>query len=237
MRGNFRHYAGRLVDVLVEPWVPQRFRVALQYVKHTRLLRWEPEVRLMRRYARRGAVAIDVGANRGLWTYAMVRSRMFQHVIAMEPNAALTANLESMRLESVMVLHKAVSSAAGESILKIPRNGRQVLDGWASLEKNIDVPTDDFQELAVATIRLDDLKVKDVAFIKIDVEGHELPLLEGARELFITNRPVCLIECRQRNLPGVEAFFSGLAVGYRRVDVKAQYGFSLSTGNSLFDVA
>ncbi len=234
MPGNLRHYAGRLVDVLIEPWMPQRFRVGLLYFKHTRLLGWEPEVRLMRRYARRGVVAIDVGANRGLWSYAMVRSRMFQRVIALEPNALLTLDLESMRLGPLTILHKAVSSAAGKSILKIPRHGRQVLDGWASLEKNIDIPTSDFHEMAVETIRLDDLSVKDVAFIKIDVEGHELPLLEGARELFTSSRPVCLIECRARNLPGVEAFFSGLDVGYRRVDAVAQYGFALSTGNSLF---
>ena len=66
----------------------------------------------------------------------------------------------------------------------------------------------------MGTIRLDDLKLDGVGFIKIDVEGHELNVLEGARNFFATNRPVCLIECRDRNKHQVEEFFTGLNIGY-----------------------
>jgi FkbM family methyltransferase len=229
MPSRARHYAGRTIDVLVG-LLPQRFHVPLQYHKHTLLLRWEPEARLIRRFA----LAVDVGANMGLWSYAMVRCGLFQRVVALEPNSSLTAVLRSMHLPQLTILHKAVSSKAGTRTLRIPKQNEQALPGWASLEDHIDVATNDFQELLVETIRLDDLALEDVGFIKIDVEGHELSLLEGSREMFAASRPVCLIECRARNEAPVQAYFESLHVGYKRVDTNARFGFDLTAGNLLF---
>jgi FkbM family methyltransferase len=41
---------------------------------------------------------------------------------------------------------------------------------------------------------LDSYNFKDVDIIKIDVEGYEVPLLEGAKETILNNRPVIQIE-------------------------------------------
>lgn len=234
MAGKSRHYLGRLADVLIGAVAPQRWRVPLQFHKQTLLLDWEPEARLIRRYARKGPVAVDVGGNQGLWSYAMVASGLFERVVCLEPNARLTADLESMGLPGLEVLHRAASSAVGTSRLRIPRHNNMSLHGWASLEDHIDVDTDEFEELVIQTIRLDDLELRDVGFVKIDVEGHELSLLEGARNLFTESRPVCMIECRDRNLRQVEAYFSQLRAGYQLVDTRARFGFELSTGNNLF---
>ena len=84
------------------------------------------------------------------------------------------------------------------------------------------------------TIRLDDLDLDDVGFIKIDVEGHELDLLAGARNFFSINRPACIIECREKNRRQVEDYFCGLDVGYRLINTKAIYNYALSPGNILF---
>jgi FkbM family methyltransferase len=237
MHSKFRHYAGRLIDLLTGRLVPQRFRLPLQFHKQTLLLNWEPEARLLRCYARRSAAAIDVGANLGLWSYAMVKSGLFERVLALEPNPRLTADLESLQIPGLTVIHKAVSNTVGTSRLRIPRHNGMVLDGWASLEERIDLDTNDFQEMNVETTRLDDLRLEGVGFIKIDVEGHELNVLEGGRALFTNSRPICLIECRERNRSHVEAFFSKLNVGYRLTDTKASFGFALSEGNALFSTS
>ena len=57
-----------------------------------------------------------------------------------------------------------------------------------------------------------------VAAVKIDVEGHELAVLRGARELIERYAPTVVVECEVRHVgrPGLEevlAFFS--TRGYR----------------------
>ena len=236
MNNKIRHYAVRLIDIFVMPLVPHKYRLLIQYKKYSMLLGWEPETKHINDYARAGALAVDVGGNKGLWSYAMTKSNMFKEVLVFEPNPALTGDLESAGFDNVTIIHKALSSVAGVNRLRIPIQGKQLLDGWASLENVIDVDTDEFQELSVETIRLDDLKLVDVGFIKIDVEGHELDLLEGARSFFSTNRPVCLIECRDKNRRQVEDYFSSLLVGYAKMDANRKYGFDLSAGNLIFAV-
>lgn len=236
MLKQLKHYVGRFVDGFVAPVIAPSYRLSLQYQKYVLLLGWEPEVRHIKDYASESALAIDVGANMGLWSYAMAKSGMFEKVLAFEPNPTLTGDLKRAGFKNVTVIHKAVSSAPGTSHLKIPKQGDVLLSGWASLENQIDIDTDEFQELLVETVRLDDLNLDGVGFIKIDVEGHELNVLEGARRFLSTNQPVCLIECRDRTKHQVEEFFVGLHVGYRQVDTAARFGVELSPSNVMFRV-
>jgi len=231
---SIRHKVGRLVDVCVLPLIPQSYRLAIQYHKYVFILGREPEIKQIKHYARKSTLAIDVGANMGLWSYAMVKSCMFKKVLAIEPNSRLTSNLKTSGFDNVTVLHKAVSSRTGKCQLKIPTIGKTVYSGWASLENNIDIDADITKEIEVETVRLDDIALEDVGFIKVDVEGHEIHLLDGARNFFIRNRPVCLIECRDRNRCKVEDYFFGLQSGYNLVDTNARYGFDLSPQNMLF---
>ena len=47
---------------------------------------------------------------------------------------------------------------------------------------------------SVATSRLDDFELGDVGFVKIDVEGHELAVLQGATDLLKAQRPTLMVE-------------------------------------------
>lgn len=42
--------------------------------------------------------------------------------------------------------------------------------------------------------RLDDIYTGRVSFIKLDVEGHELQVLEGAKNVILENLPTILVE-------------------------------------------
>lgn len=68
---------------------------------------------------------------------------------------------------------------------------------------------------------LDNISINNIGFIKIDVEGHELEVINGARETLIKNKPILLIEIEKRhskrsveatidiiNNLGFECFFS-----------------------------
>ncbi len=234
MTSKLTHYIGRVFDKGILPLSPARFRLGLQYRRYVQISGWEPEVQRIRSFAGPSKVAIDVGANIGLWTYAMAQSQLFKRIVAFEPNRVLTEDLRRARLPSVTISDKAVSDRAGTATLRAPRFAGNVLTGWASLESQIDVATDSFQEFDVETIRLNDLEYQGVGFIKIDVEGHELSLLKGGVEFFRREQPVCLLECRDRNREQVDEFFAGLGVGYHVVNTKAKFGFELSPGNHLF---
>jgi hypothetical protein len=55
-------------------------------------------------------------------------------------------------------------------------------------------PAGAYQVRHVPVKRLDDFSFDRVGFIKIDVEGHELSVLKGARELLQRDKPNLLIE-------------------------------------------
>ena len=209
----------------------------MEYHKHSLLLNFDLEAKNIHKYVQENQLAIDVGGNHGLWTYALLKSSMFKEILVYEPNAALTNNLEFANYSNVTIVHKALSNKTDRKILRIPIQGNMMLTGWASLENKIDVETKIFQELVVETIRLDDMNLTKVGFIKIDVEGHELDLLEGARDFFTLNRPVCVIECRDRNRKQMEVYFESLKVGYKIINTPEIYGFKMSPGNFLFSTS
>jgi FkbM family methyltransferase len=233
---RWRHYAGRVVDEFILPFAPKESRLTIHYYKCVSLLKWENEIRYIRDYGRASELAIDVGANIGLYSYALAKTGMFSKVLSFEPNATLTCDLENAALESVTIIHKALSNVEGKSILNIPVDRGLPLTGWGSLESDIDLEASHRQEIMVSTATLDSLDLEGCGFIKVDVEGHELAFLEGARKFFLKNKPVCLIECRTRNLALLRQYFTELMVGYQAVDTMSKYGFQLAAGNFLFSV-
>ena len=53
--------------------------------------------------------------------------------------------------------------------------------------------------------RLDDFAIENCSFIKIDVEGHEEAVLDGAAGLIAAQRPVLMVELNEDYNPGVVA--------------------------------
>ena len=50
------------------------------------------------------------------------------------------------------------------------------------------------QKVEVSTVKLDSMGFTDVNFIKIDVEGNELDVLHGAKNLIDDYKPTCMVE-------------------------------------------
>jgi hypothetical protein len=72
----------------------------------------------------------------------------------------------------------------------------------------------------------------DVSYIKIDVEGHELDVLEGGRKTMARCRPVVLAEVKESNLSAVADYFSRL--GYRECYLREVIGVAPTPANHLF---
>ena len=74
---------------------------------------------------------------------------------------------------------------------------------------------------------LDSFSLDDVTLLKVDVEGHEVELLNGATQTIRRNRPVVLIEVKDRNRSAVSDYFRDRGYVERRLkDLTGVFGSS-----------
>ena len=160
----------------------------------------EPELHLVRELADGARLAVDVGASHGVYAFWMSRSA--HRTIAIEPHPDCAALLRRALGSKVEVLEVALSSVVGVATLSVPVV-QGALNTYRSSLGQLD--TDGCHTVDVRTNTLDSLELVDLDLVKIDVEGHELDVLEGAVDTFALNRPTVLIEAEERHRPGVVA--------------------------------
>lgn len=196
--------------------IPISMRLPLRFRIQSMLGALEPEVALLPELlgCERGRVALDVGANLGIYTYALYRMGMKVHAFEPQPACCAVINAWAERNSSITVHNTGVGSAAGELVLHIPIVGGVPVPTRASFQE--------FEEegiqLHVPVIDLDSISVADIAFIKIDVEGFELQVLQGALGLLAKSHPILLVEIdrerhNQESFDVIIRLLSGL--GYR----------------------
>jgi FkbM family methyltransferase len=176
-------------------------RGLLTVVSPAELLYWqtrlnrqvEPELAVFPQFVRRGMLAIDVGANVGLYSLAFLRRGAT--VVAIEPLSRYAHDLNrlAIRFRRLTVCQAAASDTSGQSTIRVPV-GDTDLAGFATLRP---ISTAHNVE-SVRTIRLDDLELSHVSAIKIDVEGCETAVINGARRLIDAHRPFLMVEIEQR---------------------------------------
>lgn len=150
------------------------------------------ELLFLERFLRSGDVFVDVGANIGLFTVAAGRRVGARgRVIAFEPGSAarqqLLANVRRNGLRTVTVSEWALSSGEGTLQLAVPDSG---LEAFGSLAQPIAGESFSLEAVQVRgwdAIGQSLLPNHRVTMMKIDVEGWELRVLEGARKFLEGN--------------------------------------------------
>lgn len=172
----------------------------------------EPELLHLRGFCRcsRGQAAVDIGANKGFYTYAL--SKIYRHVYAFEPNDGVSWRIGAYNKGKVTLTQCALSSEGGEATLYIPYIGKRENSGWASLgvEHAQSANSGQMRSVCVPLRALDSFALEDISFIKIDVEGWELSVLEGAVSTIRKWRPTILIEVRSQNRAATDQYFAVL---------------------------
>ncbi len=176
-----------------------RLSVLLRALK----MRWRNDLarRLIQSTVQAGDVTVDVGANRGVYTYLMsVTVGRDGRVHAVEPFPGNGGRLRAVaRWRGNIVVHPvAVSDRPGEEMLRVPVHDGHPIDELATLEPNRPWT----QENYVVPVRtLDDLLKGErrVSFLKCDVEGHEQRVFLGAAEVIERDQPIVLAEIEQRH--------------------------------------
>ena len=150
---------------------------------------------------RSAGVALDIGANIGNHAVSMARS--FSRVVAFEPHpvmaAALRANALLNGCSNLQVMEMALSAHVGDGVLQQQRPDHSgTLELAADGASAMDAPG----RVAVQLMRGDDVldRVLEpgerVTLIKIDVEGAELPALQGLAACLQRDHPVICFEVR-----------------------------------------
>ena len=180
----------RLKRALVPP------RLELKRIVAREKRKGEPGLKLLPFLIDPGRAAMDVGANRGIWADEM--ARLTVTVWAFEPNPKLYAFLEKAATDAVRCQAIALSDSAGEAELLIPGEKGRYSNQGASLnpDKVGDAP---HLRVTVKSAPLDSLNPPPTGFLKIDVEGHERAVLDGARGLIARDRPAMIIEIEERH--------------------------------------
>jgi FkbM family methyltransferase len=173
------------------------------------------EMHLVKFLCRRDQDAIDVGANYGGYVHFMRRHA--RRTIAFEPIPEFVELLRRKFPRDVMIEPIALSDRAGEAELYMPMIDGVVVSGCSTLSVAASIDYTAHRVLKVRMDRLDNVYDGTAGFIKIDVEGHEQAVLDGAVETIDRCRPRILVEIEQHRSPGglekAEVYFSRL--GYR----------------------
>lgn len=123
--------------------------------------------------------AVDIGAHVGFWSMHMAKK--FQHVAAFEP---MLEHRECFALnvpDSNVTVHTcALGADSGQVSLTTPSHssGGTYVSGAGDIPMRI----------------LDSFGMTDVDFIKIDVEGYEMKVLQGAVETIKRCKPCIIVE-------------------------------------------
>jgi FkbM family methyltransferase len=163
-----------------------------------------------------GVVALDCGANIGVHTIEWARlMTSWGHVYAFEAQEkvfyALAGNVAINNCFNVSARNCAVGAQC--AIMQIPEPDYFVASSFGSLElkqnpKNefIGQQIDYSRTHDVALITIDSLNLKRVDFIKIDVEGMELEVLQGAQQTIAHQHPMMVIEAIKSDGRAIAAF-------------------------------
>lgn len=164
------------------------------------------ELVLLERVVKSGQVFVDVGANMGL--YSLFASRLVGEtgtVLAVEPSAReyqrLLDHIALNRAHNIRARRVALAEREGTTHLLVATEEDSGLNSLGPfglegthLERVEEVPTK----------RLDTLVAEEglprVDVIKIDVEGAEMRVLQGAQHTLQTFRPLLIVELSDRTL-------------------------------------
>jgi FkbM family methyltransferase len=187
-------------------WLASRPGPLGAYGSAYREWRWgDPHVRLLRRLCDPRRASVDVGAHAG--SYAWFLRRYSARCIAFEPNPHFAAVMRRRFPAGVDVHNLALSDHPGTAVLRIPIRSAKPDPGRATIEAGnlLSGASGILEEIEVELVTLDRAIDEPVGFIKIDVEGHELKVLQGAVRILREDRPNMIVELEDRFSPGIVA--------------------------------
>ena len=186
------------------------------YIRRLVLKEWvkgRKDIKILKYLINKKKNSIDIGAYKGVYSFLL--AKYSKKVYAFEPNPKSFNILKKSVRKNVKAFPFAISDKSGISFLKIPKGKKGYSNQGGSL-RNVKLDKN-FGKIKVETKKIDDLKLKNIGFIKIDAEGVELKVLKGAKKLITKYKPTLLIEIEERYIsePIEKSLSKILNLGYR----------------------
>lgn len=128
-------------------------------------------------------VAVDIGANVGLWSMDLVKD--FEHVHAFEPVADFRdCFIKNAKTENYTLHPVALGEVESEidMIITPDNTGHSHVNPKSFGTGKIPMRT------------LDSFNFDRIDLMKVDCEGYEIPILKGAKETILRTRPIMIVE-------------------------------------------
>ena len=184
-------------------------------------------------------VALDIGANIG--NHSIFFAKKFKKVYSFEPNPVTYEVLKinsnyAAEYKNVIPVNFGLSDIEGSLPFRInPSN----IGGSSIIDENSPQIKHSTQINVMTLDEFSELKDASVALIKIDVEGHELRVLKGAKTTILREMPAILFE------QGVAEITDGSSpviryldeIGYEFFEIKKNFYFGDNLISKIFSLA
>jgi FkbM family methyltransferase len=170
----------------------------------------EDEYLALPQLCNKNLISIDIGMFRGVYSFLL--SKYSKSVIGFEANPIMYKYLEKNLkkiVKKIEIYNFALSNKTGDTYIKIPLRNKSVLKnnfedfyegGLATIHLDNKLEEKNFEKFKTKCNILDNFKFDDkIGFIKIDVEGHEQFILEGAVNTIKKDKPNLLIEIEKKH--------------------------------------
>ena len=195
------------------------------------------ESALIERVLKAGMTVVDVGANHGMFSLEaahLIGRDGLVHAFEPTPRTRelLLSNLAANDLSTVKVFSSALGEASGTARLRV-HNELSGLNTLAALDVTWNqqkLAADEIIEVPVTTLsaHAETERLGHIDFLKIDVEGFELSVIRGARELLSEKRiDLILLEigdgtCATAGVEPIEVLHELESLGYRLHSIDAE---------------
>ena len=143
---------------------------------------------------------LDIGANFGYHTVTMgMLANLTGAVFSFEPmkifSELINKNLELNNIHNVIVYNNAVGNEQREVFIQVPcTESKELVNHGDSSISNRQIGQ------SVEMITIDLLSLPKINFVKLDVQGSEILVLEGARQTIAKDKPVMIVEIESHQL-------------------------------------
>ncbi|WP_312751986.1 FkbM family methyltransferase [Epilithonimonas hominis] len=161
----------------------------------------EPEFLWIKEILEKDSVFMDVGANVGAYLYTLENHLNLENIFAFEPYPQLFKRLKRL-FPKVNLFSVALSDISTIAEFKIPVINGEKIHTRGTLQTSIKEKNEEktiLQKVEVKPLDELNLNLKNLSFIKIDVEGNEMQTLRGAKKTIEKYQPILMVEMEQRH--------------------------------------